>query len=91
MQSSGSPSRHSVTGTERVGPYTLLRLERGGLDPGVPGQFFMLKAPGRVKSCRRIADRQSILGDLDHRRANSKAPGAVLLPRRKHVVAKEEI
>jgi NAD(P)H-flavin reductase len=31
-----------------VGPYTLLRLERGGLDPGVPGQFFMLEAPGRV-------------------------------------------
>jgi dihydroorotate dehydrogenase electron transfer subunit len=34
--------------TEAVGPYTLLRLERGGLDPGVPGQFFMLEAPGRV-------------------------------------------
>jgi NAD(P)H-flavin reductase len=34
--------------TEGVGPYTLLRLERGGLDPGVPGQFFMLEAPGRV-------------------------------------------
>jgi NAD(P)H-flavin reductase len=43
-----SPSRHSVTGSERVGPYTLLRLERGGLDPGVPGQFFMLEAPGRL-------------------------------------------
>jgi dihydroorotate dehydrogenase electron transfer subunit len=46
MRSSGSPSRHRVTGSERVGPYTLLRLERGGLDPGVPGQFFMLEAPG---------------------------------------------
>jgi dihydroorotate dehydrogenase electron transfer subunit len=30
-----------------VGPYRLLRVERGGLDPGVPGQFFMLEAPGR--------------------------------------------
>src|SRR5262245_62306393 len=26
----------------------LLRVERGGLDPGVPGQFFMLEAPGRL-------------------------------------------
>ncbi|HUJ92906.1 MAG TPA: hypothetical protein VLW05_09410 [Gaiellaceae bacterium] len=33
---------------EPVGPYTLLRLDRGGLDPGVPGQFFMLEAPGRL-------------------------------------------
>ena len=48
MQSSVSPSRHSVTGSERIGPYTLLRLERGGLDAGVPGQFFMLEAPGRL-------------------------------------------
>jgi dihydroorotate dehydrogenase electron transfer subunit len=31
-----------------VGPYRLLRVERGGLDPGVPGQFFMLEAPGRL-------------------------------------------
>jgi dihydroorotate dehydrogenase electron transfer subunit len=37
---------HSVTGTEAVGPYTLLRVERGRLDPGIPGQFFMLEAPG---------------------------------------------
>jgi dihydroorotate dehydrogenase electron transfer subunit len=43
-----SRSRHRVTGSERVGPYTLVRLERGGLDPGVPGQFFMLEAPGRL-------------------------------------------
>ena len=48
MQSSRSPSRHSVVGADRVGPYTLLRLERGGLEPGVPGQFFMLEAPGRL-------------------------------------------
>ena len=40
--------RCSVTGSEQVGPYTLLRVEQGGLDTGVPGQFFMLEAPGRV-------------------------------------------
>ncbi|HUZ98631.1 MAG TPA: hypothetical protein VMU74_04655 [Gaiellaceae bacterium] len=40
--------RRSVSGLEAVGAYTLLRLERGGLDPGVPGQFFMLEAPGRL-------------------------------------------
>src|ERR1043166_1267367 len=39
---------HSVTGTEAVGPYTLLRVERRRLDPGMPGQFFMLEAPGRL-------------------------------------------
>src|SRR6186997_3674744 len=37
-----------VAGAEPVGPYTLLRVERGGLEPGTPGQFFMLEAPGRV-------------------------------------------
>jgi NAD(P)H-flavin reductase len=40
--------RLRVAGAEPVGPYTLLRVERGGLDPGVPGQFFMLEAPGRL-------------------------------------------
>jgi dihydroorotate dehydrogenase electron transfer subunit len=48
MSSVPQPSRLRVTGSERVGPYTLLRLERGPLDPGVPGQFFMLEAPGRL-------------------------------------------
>jgi dihydroorotate dehydrogenase electron transfer subunit len=38
----------SVTGSETVGPYTLLRIDRGGLEPGIPGQFFMLEAPGRL-------------------------------------------
>ncbi|HLE98341.1 MAG TPA: hypothetical protein VI540_00485 [Gaiellaceae bacterium] len=38
----------AVTVNEPIGPYTLLRLERGGLEPGVPGQFFMLEAPGRT-------------------------------------------
>jgi NAD(P)H-flavin reductase len=37
-----------VLAVEAVGPYVLLRLERGALDPGAPGQFFMLEAPGRV-------------------------------------------
>ena len=48
MPSLPPPSRLRVTGAEPVGPYTLLRVERGGLDPGVPGQFFMLQAPGRL-------------------------------------------
>ena len=38
----------SVAGVETIGAYTLLRLERGGIDPGIPGQFFMLEAPGRL-------------------------------------------
>ncbi len=37
-----------MTAVEGVGPYRLLRVERGGLDAGVPGQFFMLEAPGRL-------------------------------------------
>ena len=40
--------RLSVLANEQVGPYTLLRVARGGIDPGVPGQFFMLEAPGRL-------------------------------------------
>jgi NAD(P)H-flavin reductase len=39
--------RVKLAGAEQVGPYTLLRIGRGALDPGVPGQFFMLEAPGR--------------------------------------------
>jgi dihydroorotate dehydrogenase electron transfer subunit len=38
----------SVVAVETVGPYALLRVTRGSLDTGVPGQFFMLEAPGRV-------------------------------------------
>jgi NAD(P)H-flavin reductase len=38
----------TVLGCEPVGAYALLRLERGGLEPGIPGQFFMLEVPGRV-------------------------------------------
>ncbi|MGZ4291245.1 MAG: iron-sulfur cluster-binding protein [Gaiellaceae bacterium] len=40
--------RRRVVAVEAVGPYALLRVERGTIDPGVPGQFFMLEAPGRV-------------------------------------------
>ncbi len=36
-----------VVAVEAVGPYALLRVARGGADPGAPGQFFMLEAPGR--------------------------------------------
>jgi dihydroorotate dehydrogenase electron transfer subunit len=37
-----------VAGVERIGPYSLVRLRRGGLESGIPGQFFMLEAPGRL-------------------------------------------
>jgi dihydroorotate dehydrogenase electron transfer subunit len=40
--------RLSVVAVEPVGPYVLVRVGRGRIDPGVPGQFFMLEAPGRV-------------------------------------------
>jgi NAD(P)H-flavin reductase len=40
--------RLSVVAVEAVGPYRLLRLERGPVAPGIPGQFFMLRAPGRL-------------------------------------------
>src|SRR5690242_6800318 len=40
--------RRSVVALEAIGPYALVRVNRGGLDPGIPGQFFMVEAPGRV-------------------------------------------
>jgi NAD(P)H-flavin reductase len=40
--------RLTVVACEPVGAYALLRLKRGGLEPGIPGQFFMLEVPGRV-------------------------------------------
>jgi dihydroorotate dehydrogenase electron transfer subunit len=43
-----SRERRRVVANERIGPYALLRVERGGLAPGIPGQFFMLEAPGRL-------------------------------------------
>jgi dihydroorotate dehydrogenase electron transfer subunit len=38
----------SVLAAEQVGAYTLVRVARGTLDPGSPGQFFMLAAPKRL-------------------------------------------
>jgi dihydroorotate dehydrogenase electron transfer subunit len=38
----------TVAGVEAVGLYRLLRLKRGTLESGSPGQFFMLSAPGRL-------------------------------------------
>jgi dihydroorotate dehydrogenase electron transfer subunit len=43
-----SSDRRRVLAAEPVGPYVLLRVDRGGLEPGIPGQFFMLEAPGRL-------------------------------------------
>src|SRR6478609_681938 len=40
--------RRKVVAVESVGPYALVRVDRGRIDPGDPGQFFMLEAPGRV-------------------------------------------
>ena len=40
--------RRSVVAVEAIGPYALVRVSRGSLDPGSPGQFFMVEAPGRV-------------------------------------------
>jgi NAD(P)H-flavin reductase len=42
------PSRSRVAGVHAVGPYALLRVDRGDLDAGIPGQFFMLSPPGRT-------------------------------------------
>ncbi len=41
-------SQARVVAVEAVGAYSLLRVERGALDPGEPGQFFMLQPPGRT-------------------------------------------
>jgi dihydroorotate dehydrogenase electron transfer subunit len=38
----------TVAGVERIGPYSLVRLKRGKMESGVPGQFFMLSPPGRL-------------------------------------------
>ena len=41
-----SPSRLRTIAVEWVGPYALVRLRRGEVEPGIPGQFFMLRPPG---------------------------------------------
>ena len=38
----------AVSGVDRIGPYSLVRVRRGSLESGVPGQFFMLSPPGRL-------------------------------------------
>jgi NAD(P)H-flavin reductase len=38
----------TVAGVDRIGPYSLIHVRRGGLESGVPGQFFMLSPPGRL-------------------------------------------
>lgn len=37
-----------VVRVDEVGPYRLLRIRRGRMESGVPGQFFMLSPPGRL-------------------------------------------
>jgi NAD(P)H-flavin reductase len=37
-----------VVRVDEVGPYRLLRLKRGRVESGIPGQFFMLGPPGRL-------------------------------------------
>jgi NAD(P)H-flavin reductase len=37
-----------VISNEAVGPYALLSVERGAVEAGIPGQFFMLTPPGRL-------------------------------------------
>ena len=37
-----------VVRVDEIGPYRLLRLRRGRVESGIPGQFFMLSPPGRL-------------------------------------------
>ena len=37
-----------VAGVDRIGLYSLVRVRRGGLESGIPGQFFMLSPPSRL-------------------------------------------
>jgi dihydroorotate dehydrogenase electron transfer subunit len=55
--------RLGVVGCDAIGAYSLLRLERRGLDPGTPGQFFMLEVPGRLLP-RPMSLCQAPLGEL---------------------------
>jgi dihydroorotate dehydrogenase electron transfer subunit len=40
--------RTQTLAVEPAGPYTLVRLRRGTVEPGVPGQFFMLRTRGML-------------------------------------------
>jgi dihydroorotate dehydrogenase electron transfer subunit len=42
------PAALKVLSNEAVGPYALISVERGAVDAGVPGQFFMLTPPERL-------------------------------------------
>jgi NAD(P)H-flavin reductase len=41
-----SPNRLRTVAVEAVGPYALVRFGRGAMEPGIPGQFFMLRPRG---------------------------------------------
>jgi NAD(P)H-flavin reductase len=41
-----SPNRLRTVAVEAVGPYALVRFRRGSAEPGIPGQFFMLRPLG---------------------------------------------
>jgi dihydroorotate dehydrogenase electron transfer subunit len=41
-----SPNRLRTVAVEAVGPYALVRFRRGAVEPGIPGQFFMLRPLG---------------------------------------------
>jgi dihydroorotate dehydrogenase electron transfer subunit len=41
-----SPNRLRTVAVEAVGPYALVRFRRGSMEPGIPGQFFMLRPLG---------------------------------------------
>jgi dihydroorotate dehydrogenase electron transfer subunit len=41
-----SPARLRTIAVDAAGPYALVRVRRGALEPGIPGQFFMLRPPG---------------------------------------------
>ena len=88
-----------VVGVEAVGAYTLVRVERGSLEPGVPGQFFMLEAPGRLlprpfSLCTRSPGRARLPRrpgrprDAGDRRARAGRPDRGLRPARERVPAR---
>src|SRR6185312_981397 len=60
--------RRSVVATEAIGPYTLLRVERGTVDPGPPGELAFLIdpiGPGTRALCTlALGDEVGVLGPL---------------------------
>ena len=51
-----------VVGNEPVGSYTLLRVARGHVDPGQPGQFFMLATRERLRPS--VKDRSEVVAAM---------------------------